>query len=282
MASSPGLVHLSGAMRAARAGGIPLPTVWQTLSDAGVHFRRGQLVLIAAGSGVGKSVFALTLALRSGAKGVYTSADTSPHDQTARTVSIIGDIPVDDVADQLDKGNYYESLLRQVNNLRWNFHSDPTLEDLDEATKAYAHLHGEWPEIQVIDNLMNVVPDEAEGGQHVSRQNVLLYLKAMAQETGACTVVLQHLVGEYESGDRPAPLSALMDKTGKLPEVVLSLFRDDSLGRERLGVAILKNRGGAANAAAKRVVYLDMDLSRMSIQDPAMPSDEWRRTMEDK
>jgi hypothetical protein len=36
----------------------------------------------------------------------------------------------------------------------------------------------------------------------------------------------------------------------------------------RIGVCVVKNRGGPANAAGNLVVYLDVDLSKMEIKDP--------------
>lgn len=266
------LSHLAHAMRKNRSSGRPLRTVWRSLTNATAQFRLGTLALIGAGSGTGKSAFALTLAIQSGAKTIYFSADSGPGVQLSRSIAILTGIDMNQVQTAIEKGNYYEAELEKIRRIRWDFDAGPTLDDIEQSVDAYAYLHGEYPELVIVDNLLNVVTED-DGESYKTQENILLFLDELARKSGALVLVLAHLVGDYDDGDKPAPMSSLRGKVSKIPAMILTLFRDgDPLAGERLGVAIVKNRAGQANAAANMVVALEMDLSRMLIEDPKVPT----------
>lgn len=262
------LSHLGHAMRKDRSSGRPLKTVWKSLTNAGAIFRRGQLVLIGAGSGTGKSAFALTHAIGSKASAIYFSADSGPGTQLSRAVCMLTGKPLFDVQRAIEKGHFFDEELGEIKRIRWDFDAGPDLDSIEQAVDAYAFLHGEYPEMIVVDNLLNVVTDD-DGESYKTGENILLFLLELARKTGACVKVLHHLTGEYDDGDKPAPMSALRGKVSKIPEMILTLFREeDPMGQEMLGVAIVKNRSGRANASGSLVVSLPMDLSKMEIRDP--------------
>lgn len=262
------MYHLSRALAKDKAGGQPLKEVWKTLTDATVVFRRGGLTIVGAGPGVGKSVFALTLAIKSQAKTIYFSADSGAGTQLSRTASIQLERETDSVLKEIEEGNLFETELIELKRIRWDFDAGPTLDSIEESVDAYAYLHGEYPELIIVDNLMDVIADEDGDNAAKSQNQILQFLKEIARNTGALVVVCAHLVGEYENGDTPPPLGALINKVSKVPEQALMLYRIESLmGGEAMGVVIAKNRGGRANAAGKFTVELEMDLSRMIIKD---------------
>jgi hypothetical protein len=263
------MYHLSKARIRERSAGQPLETNWPKLKAASVEFRRGQLIIIASGPGVGKSIFALTLAIWSRVNGIYQSADSGSSTQYARAVSVLTNELVAQVQAKMDRGSTaeYDAVLEQIHGLRFDFNAGPTLNDLEDAIYAFGHLHYRYPELLIVDNLSNVVDESGtEGFQGL--ENILAYLHELARKTNTCVVVLHHLTGFYEDGNTPPPLSALRGKVSKLPELILNLYReDDGFGGENLGIAIVKNRGGQANAAGNLTVSLALDLSRMSITD---------------
>jgi hypothetical protein len=220
------LSHLGHAMRKDKSSGRPLKTVWKSLTNAGAIFRQGQLVLIGAGSGTGKSAFALTLAIGSQAKAIYFSADSGPGTQLSRAVSMLTEKPLYEVQKDIERGNYYDDVLGEIKRVRWDFNAGPSQDDIEDAVDAYAFLHGEYPEIIVVDNLLNVVTDD-DGESYKTGENILLFLLELARKTGACVIVLHHLVGEYDDGNKPAPMSALRGKVSKIPEMILTLFREE-------------------------------------------------------
>nr|SBO90598.1 Phage protein [Nonomuraea gerenzanensis] len=211
-----------------------------------------------------------TLLLKSGARGMYFSADSDESEQYSRAVSILTGTPLAEVLEAMEKGETadYDKLLNErLDMVRMDFNAAPTLDDIDNNVRAYAYLYGRWPEVIVVDNLRDVVYDEV-AETHVAQENVLGWLKDLARQTQACVIVLHHVTGEWEDGTRPIPLSGLRGKVGKIPQMCLTLFtEEDEFGGQGLGIAIVKNRGGRASSAAKFTVVLDCDLSTMTIQD---------------
>ncbi|WP_433332562.1 DnaB-like helicase C-terminal domain-containing protein [Spirillospora sp. CA-294931] len=266
-----GLYHLGSALRSNRSSGKPLKSVWKTLDQATAIFRRPQLVLIASAPGVGKSALALNLAIKSGASCIYFSADSGPGTQLVRTVSILTGRETGEVQRAMERGYTFDTELEPVSRIWWEFDAGPSLELIEKSVTAHGYL-GAYPDMCIIDNLMNVDPGE-ESNEHKASKDTLLFALELARKRSMCVVVLAHLVGEYEDGTTPPPLSGLMNKVGKIPEMVLTAYREESAFGEDMGIAIVKNRDGIANAAANYTVSLKMDLNRMAIEDyPKIPT----------
>ena len=261
-----GLANISNAIRHDKSSGEPLPDVWKSLTAATAVFRRGQIVVIGGAPGTGKSAFALTLLIKSGCRSIYFSADSGPGTQLVRSVSILTGREVSEVQEAMDKGAAFDDYLKPVSRIWWEFDAGPTLESIEESVRAYSYL-GAYPEIICIDNLLNVDLGESTAQEYQNVENVLLFCQELARTTGACVIVLAHLTGEFEDGTKPPPLGALRGKGGKIPEMVLNIYREESPMGVDLGVAIVKNRGGTASAACGHTVSLKLDLSRMLIED---------------
>lgn len=251
--------------RARARRGAPLPNPFRRLAHEGAEFRRGQLHLIAAGPGVGKSALSLTLAVRSGASTLYFSADSDAATQYERAAAMLSGREVHEIAKMVEAGDtrYLDAKLAGLRRIRWCFDSAPTLDLIEAHIKSWAHVYGTYPELVVVDNVGDVVPDSDESG-HIAREGVMSYLADMARQTGACVLALHHLTGEYDDGSRPPPLSALKDKISKKPSLVLNLFRPEE---GKIGVVIAKNRNGRPDAAGQYRVTLNADLARMQITD---------------
>lgn len=274
------MYHLSRARQRESHAGIPLKTVWKRLQLATVSFRLGQLHLVASGPGVGKSLFALTLAVRSGASGIYMSADSDSATQYARAVSMLTGELVSEVQKKVENGETkeYDDVLDELHRIRFDFNAGPSLDDIEQCVYDYAIVHGRHAQILIVDNLSNCI-DDSGGEGYQALENILAYLHELARRFKICVVVLHHLTGLYEDGTEPPPLSGLRGKVSKLPELILNLYRDTNdidagIGMESLGVAIVKNRGGQAHAAAGLTVSLALDLAHMSITD-SVSDDDW-------
>lgn len=234
-----------------------------------MHFRRGQLALVAAAPGGGKSALASTVLLKSGVDGLYFSADSDEAEQYSRSVSILTGRPLTEVQEAMERDDTeeFDDELTALSRLRFDFNSSISLHDIENTVTAYAHLYGRYPTAIVVDNLRDVTSDEISEG-YLVQDNILAYLKDLARHTRACVIVLAHVTGEYENGDSPIPLGGLRGKIGKIPQLVLTLYREENLlGSEDMGVAIVKNRGGRASSAGRYTVALDCDLSTMTIKD---------------
>jgi replicative DNA helicase len=251
----------------AKAGeaGAALPNPFRKLSREQVEFRRGQLHLIAAGPGVGKSALSLTLAVASKVPTLYFSADSDAATQYERTAAMLSGREIHEIANMVESGDtrYLDSKLAALRKLRWCFDSSPTLDMIEAHVKAWAYVFGTYPEMIVVDNVGDVAPDVEDGG-HVGLESVMQYLADLARQTGACVIALHHLTAEYDDGTQPPPLSALKGKISKKPSLVLNLFRPEE---GKLACVIAKNRHGRPDVGNRYRVVLHSDLARMQVTD---------------
>lgn len=248
--------------------GEPLPTLFKTLAENTVHFRRGQYTLIAAAPGVGKSALSLCLALHAGVPSFYFSADTDPQTMFVRSAANVSGWSTRDIENALEKGNTatVEAQLNGLDHLRWDFQASLTIDDLEAELMAFAVTYGAWPELIIVDNLSNVVPDaEGDGNSYVALEKVCEYLHALARKTGACVLALHHVKGDSNDGDKPVPLSQIKGQIGRVPEMILTLHRIGEEGARRMGVSVVKNRTGRADASGAMTLYLDADMERMRL-----------------
>jgi hypothetical protein len=246
--------------------GDPLPTVFKTLEQAGVVFRLGQLVLVAAGPGTGKSAFTLTLTLKSKAPALYFSADSDAYEQLTRAICVLTGYSVETsrkavLADDLGA---IEPALAGVP-VRFNYDASPTLDTIENGVANYVQLYGDYPQLIVVDNVTNVMIESAEGERGSQRlEDLMQYLHDMARKTGACVVGLHHVTGGYNDADKPIPLSGVKDQIGRVPEMILTLFKPSE---SILGVSPVKNRGGKPDPSGKNFAELSFEGDRMRIAD---------------
>ena|SRR5687768_11108316 len=251
------------------SAGIPLPTVFDNLKRGTVEFRAGQLHLVAAAPGVGKSVLALTLAVRAGVPTLYFSADSDAATQYARAAAMVTGDPLHAVNKALEQKNTgkYDTALNVARHVRFVFDSAPSLDEVNDHVMAYAAAFGQWPRLVIVDNVSNVFA-EAEGFQGL--EETMDWLHQLGRKTGACIVGLHHVTGEYEAGDVIVPLSGLRGKISKLPVLVLTMnriFGDES----HINIAVVKNRAGMAAANGSYGIPLSIDLSRMWMETKVNP-----------
>jgi RecA-family ATPase len=242
--------------------------VWRSLESTGTRFLRGQLVLIAAGPGTGKSMVALCLALAARLPTLYFSADSDAFTQLQRSLSRLAGISLSTAATAIlnDGVGAFDDVLNGVP-IRFNYDASPSLDLIERLMEGYEEVHGEYPSLVVVDNLMNVQRDDEE-----DRDGVLTYLHAMARETGACVIVLHHVTGPHNDGDRPIPLSGVKDQVTAVPEMVLTLHKRHDEGQpDLLCVSTVKNRGGSADPSGRRFVELVFEGDRMVIEDQPNP-----------
>lgn len=249
--------------------GTPIPTVFERLRGMTAEFRYGQLHMIAAGPGTGKSVLALLLALEAGIETLYFSMDSDAGTQYTRAASMVTGEQHSRVQDAVAQGQTtkYDLALNRARHIRFVFEPNPSLDEVNEHVLAYGYAYGMWPRLIIVDNISDLFTDAEETAGLIESAE---WLKALAQKTGACIVALHHLTGEYDSGDIVAPMSALRGKISKKPAMILTLNRVAE-NPMVLNVAIVKNRGGIANGRGNHSAWLGMDLSRMWIETRIPP-----------
>src|SRR6188768_2926331 len=149
------------AMRNSEDEGSPLPSVFPILEQAGVRFRKSQLVMIAGAPGGGKSAFALDMAIKmaygeyneSPVPCMYFSADTDKGTLGTRAAAGIAGFTVDEAEELIKTGNQgIWSMLDQATGHIWfHWNRAPDLDDVESEVIAYAHVMGEYPHLIVID-----------------------------------------------------------------------------------------------------------------------------------
>lgn len=244
--------------------------MWDSLDQKGTQLRRGQLVLVCAGPGTGKSAFVLAYALKSRVPTLYFSADSDAFTQLSRSVSILSDISLErstravrngdigDVADKLDDLP-----------IRFNYKASPSLDVIEESLQAYYALYEDYPALIVVDNITNVRTDAGDGDDpFAGLESLMDYLHEMARETGSCVVGLHHVTGPHNDGDKPIPLSGIKGQIGRVPEMILTLHRvQEEFGSDQLNVSTVKNRGGKSDPSGGDFASLEFVGETMKISD---------------
>lgn len=273
------MFSLAQSLRARGNAGDPLPTVWQALEDMGVEFRRGQLVLIAAGPGTAKSALTLTLSLQSKVPSLIFSADSDAFTQLTRAISILTDIPMSASSQMVLDDRMTQSVLSALSSvpLRIDYEASPTIDDIEMLIESYWELYGEYPAIIVVDNITNVdtqMPQDQDNYSS-SLEGLMDYLHGVARETAACVIGLHHVTGDYNNGDKPIPLNGVKGQITRVPEMVLTLHKQSNPdGTATLCVSPVKNRGGQPDATGQTYARLEFLGDYMSIKDFSFANDQ--------
>jgi len=248
------MLTASRALQKARSTGHPLPEVPElaALYAAGCRPKRGQMLLLTGMPKAGKSLFGLWWAKKMGLSTLYVSADMDSHEALTRLAASETGTPSDKVAEHLldeDGAEYYADAVEDIP-IQWVFDSAPSLWDLEEELDCYVEAHGHWPELIVIDNLMNVVGESEGDDPTVGMQGILKALHGLARETGAAIFVLHHVSENVQTDATiPAPRRGVQGKVSQLPEIVLTVALDPR--NNRFGVACVANRGGPCDPTGK-------------------------------
>src|SRR4051812_27415384 len=265
------MLSLTQASRLKGQAGKKLPDVWDSWAQHKIAFRRGQLHLIVAAPGVGKSVLTLSYALQSKVPTLYLSMDTDPFTTCIRAVAALTRSTLEQAEEGLAKQYDFavDALTEANKTLRFSFPPSPSTADIFSHIYAYGEAEGAWPELIVIDNLSNVAFESDEFGE---MRTMMADFQTMATKTKAAVVVLHHSTGQYEDGATPIPQSGVNGKVSKFPSMVLTLCRPDGT---TLLVSAVKNRFGPADPSAFRVqARLNVDYARMQVMDSYVISDQ--------
>lgn len=251
--------------------GDPIPTPWKAFEELGIIPRRGQLILVAAGPGIGKSAKILTLVLEAMVPSLMFSADSDAFTQLSRAIAILCDMKVSSAAEMVLEDRITEDVREELRAipLLIDYDSSPTPHDMEEIIAAYYELTNEFPALIVVDNITNVVTDARDTGDPFSGLEALMdYLHSMARVTGACVIGLHHVKGEHSSGTKPIPIDGVKGQIHRVPEMVLTMFKKPlEDGRWILCVSPVKNRGGRADPTGETYAELEFIGDTMKVID---------------
>lgn len=250
--------------QAAQTDPLPVvPALWRL--NERFQVRKGELVMIAGIPNSGKSAFVLWWVANLRLPTLYFSADTGPHATMVRLLSHVTQIDsraiTEDLDDEENGKAVQEAYLRELEPFPIQFCWDGALDlnDITDEIAAYVELYDDWPEVIVVDNLINVQGTD----DHTGQNGILSELHWLARMSGACIFVLHHM--SESSSDRnkapdptmPPPRRMVQNKVTQYPDGVLSVASDSLNGFFR--VAVVKNRSDKADPAALDPVLLFVD-----------------------
>lgn len=251
--------------------GDPLPPVWESLEMRGTRFLRGQLCLVCAGPGVGKSALILTYALRAAVPTLYFSADSDAFTQLSRSLSILTGWGMDRTTKMVREGDLGDAKDQFADiPIRFNYSASPSLDQIEASVKSYEEVYGDFPSLVVIDNITNVRTGgkDNDDDPFSGLEALMDYLHDMARNTGSCVVGLHHVTGRYNDAADPIPLSGVKGQIARVPEMVLTLHKQsEGYGPDLLCVSTVKNRAGKADPSGREYVELEFSGDTMQIKD---------------
>jgi replicative DNA helicase len=251
------------ALNAAKVGD-PLPHVeaLQDLYEEGTEIYRGAVTMVAGMPGAMKTLFSLWYASELNIPTLYFSADSDAATMTSRMASAITQVDSISIRNDYkddDQRAYYAERLAE-SRIDFCFDSSPGIGDMVDEIDAYVTLYGEYPELIVVDNLMDVYSDS--DNEFSGNKSTLRELKELARETGSALIVLHHMSEADTDSATPAPRSKLMGKVAQTPALVLSLAVEGTIFK----IAVVKNRNGKSTPNALDYVALRVDPARATFQ----------------
>ena len=260
--------QLTLAMRYSKKDGEPLPSPFTRLSELKALHRRGQMSLMASASGGMKSAYALYLSMHGTEDGIthiptlYFSADCPKMVQGTRVGASLLDKTTDQIEEMLKAGDEKVwAAFDTVDNIEWCWDSSLTTADIDLELEAYAHKYGAYPELIVVDNLINI---QEYNGDLNSKDMVMEGLHYIASNTNSHVLVLSHVTKSYVNGNEPVTKMGLLDAPDKRARLILTTYKSSP---GMLGICVIKNTTGPADATARLQVHYGMMAERMWFSD---------------
>lgn len=244
------------ALNADAAPELPRIAALDALYRKGMHFRQGEVVMIAGRSGTQKSGFALWLTVNWNLPTLYLSADMNGYQASTRIGGMLTSQTTEMVERQMNSPQRNE-LLDVLNdlNLTFSFASPITFPGLGNELMAYIELHNAYPKVIVIDNLMDI---EGCDSDYSGQMNALQEISAMARNTGATIVILHHATDKSTAAEvnpySPPSRSEIKGGLSEKPELSLSVAINPHNGEYR--VAVIKQRMGPSDPTARNYTTL--------------------------
>ena len=256
--------RLSQRRRRGTSAGVPLPDFFPMLKAHEIRLRRGQLTMLVAQPNGGKSLYAMFAAIQMRVPTLFISADTDEATMRIRAAAHLMQVPAKEVEEMMSSSASVlvdEALEVLDEFLFLAYEPSPSLDDIWDEALAVEEVLGRWPELIVVDNLMNV-QGESDGEWQEMRAN-MQHFHTLARKIDACIMVLHHV---SENDSRPfAPPSrrSVQGKVNQLPEQILSVAMNPKENQFR--IAAVKNRHGAHDPTGEEFVSLFVDAPRMSL-----------------
>lgn len=256
---------------------------YSDLNDLTGGLRRGELVTLTAGTGVGKSTFCGEVAqslVQQGEKVGYVALEESLQRTALRLMTIEANRPL-----HLDNSIPQEDLRKAFDNsvgsgrvvFNSGFRAVDPVELLNELRFMVMAEECHW---LFVDHLSILISGNDDGDERKLIDVTMTRLRNFVEETNCGMILISHLTGvqgggkSHESGGR-AHLNQLRGSRsiGQLSDIVIALERDLEEGENGTMVRVLKNRHNGRTGPAGKVCY-DSKTGRMLESTDLFPTSE--------
>lgn len=240
--------------------GSSLPTIYGSMQQRKITFRRGATSMIAGPPGSYKSTLALNLLVGWAEKGksaLYVSADSDEFTVGKRVAAIATGDKVSVVEKHLRKGAYSDVL----NMPRVRFVFTPLdIRGLDRNLRAYEAVYGSFPDVIFIDNLTNAI--DSGGEEWGAMRQMAKDLDTISRASQSHVCILHHSSESWED-QNPPPRWKIQGKVSAIPRLVLTM---NAVGSHMM-IACVKNTNGPQDPSAKDYDDYIIDTSTMRVRD---------------
>ena len=271
--------RLSQRRRRGASAGVPLPDFFSLLKANDIRLRRGQTTMLVAQPNGGKSLFAMFAAIKMQVPTLFISADTDEATMRIRAAACLMQTECKEVEEmmQTSASTIVDHEMENLDEFMfWCWNPSPSMEDIEEEILAVDEVLGYYPQLLVIDNLMNLRSGSDNEWQEM-RQN-MQHLHTLARTIDACILVLHHVSENDSRPFIPPKRAAVQGKVNQLPEQILSVAMNPRDGLFK--IAAVKNRHGAHDPTGEEHVTLSVDASRMSLYESQADMQKARTMLE--
>lgn len=239
--------------------GQKLPDPYRVFGREQINFRRGATAMIAGVPGAFKSVLALNMVKHWADQGVstmYFSADGDEFTVVRRLAGIITGDDSDVVESNMTRRDVdrYEQALASLEGVEFEYEQFE-FEELVIRVKQYEAIYGAYPDVIVIDNLIDFASNPYAWDE---MQAFIKNLDGLVKETKAHGLILHHakLPDRNPNARNPLPLGdappnhMIQGRMTQFPTVAITLGADGL----NLRAACVKNRNGRQDPDASKQI----------------------------
>jgi hypothetical protein len=257
------MANISLALRYGIAEGVTIYNPYLDLREKGGTPRGGQLTMVAAPPGGCKTAFITDWMLSQPGSVLYFSADGDRGTVGIRALAGVTGETTSVAEERIFSGDEtaYAILAERTSHIDYCLESSLSPGVIEREVEAYGLIHGAWPEIIVVDNLIDVSSSGSGGMDDWSGMTeTAIGLKNLASETGASVILLHHVTKTFVDGADPVPLSAILGGVDKPQRLILTIHRP---AEDEIFVSIVKNSNGPAMTDGSYGSAIPVDLGRM-------------------
>lgn len=254
-----------------------VPYCWDFLNDMTLGLRGGEVVTIAAGSGIGKSTIArevyYDLIKRGEPVGIIALEESLRH-TVLSLMSLELSVPLHITTEgvtQEDRRRAWEATSGREGVALYDHWGSSDSDVLLAKMRYFAKGLGcRW---LVLDHVSIVVSGQEEGDERRLIDNLMTKVRALAEETGVGIILVSHLKRPPQKGHEEGAQTSLSQlrgsaAIGQLSDIVIGGERDQQGEHPHLlALRILKNRFNGRTGIAGHLKY-DHKTGRLTVADP--------------